>query len=136
ACRATTTGPYFWGSSLNGDKANCDGNYPCGTSTKGRYLDRTTEVGSYDPNRWGLYDMHGNVWEWCEDWYDIDYYEKTNNARNPVNVTTGSYRVLRGGSWSDYAKDCRSARRYSNDPTDRHNYYGFRLALVRSSSSR
>ncbi len=135
ACRAGTTTAYFWGSSLNGDKANCDGNYPYGTSTKGRYLVRTTEVGSYDPNRWGLRDMHGNVLEWCEDLYDAKYYEESNNVQNPINVTQGSDRVLRGGGWSSIAEYCRSANRSAFDPTYRFSYFGFRLALVRSSSS-
>ncbi|MBR2004143.1 MAG: SUMF1/EgtB/PvdO family nonheme iron enzyme, partial [Thermoguttaceae bacterium] len=95
ACRAGTTTAYFWGSSLNGDKANCDGNNPYGTFAKGKFLRRTTEVGSYDPNGWGLYDMHGNVCEWCEDTFVA--YDTSNNVQNPINVTTGSYRVLRSG---------------------------------------
>jgi len=119
----------FLGSSLNGDKANCDGNYPCGTSTKGKYLERTTKVGSYDPNPWGLYDMHGNVYEWCED-LKTDY-KNLENVRNPINVTQGSLRVLRGGSWYNHARSCRSAYRGDYDPTGRDCYFGFRLVLGR-----
>jgi len=63
ACRAGTTSAYSFGSSLNGQEANCNGNYPCGTSTKGPFLGKTVPVKSYAPNAWGLYDMHGNVWE-------------------------------------------------------------------------
>jgi len=130
ACRAGTTTAYFWGDSLNGDKANCEGNYPCGTSTKGKYLARTTEVGSYAPNPWGLYDMHGNVWEWCEDVFAS--YNTLDNVQNPINVTTeGSRRVLRGGSWNDYAGNCRSAGRAYDGPTRRRDLNGFRLVLGR-----
>ena len=60
ACRAGTVTAYSWGDALNGDKANCDGNYPCGTTVKGRYRQETADVGSYSPNAWGFYDMHGN----------------------------------------------------------------------------
>ncbi|MDO4569286.1 MAG: SUMF1/EgtB/PvdO family nonheme iron enzyme [Planctomycetia bacterium] len=82
----------------NGDKANCNGNYPYGTSSKGKYLERTTAVKSYSPNAWGLYDMHGNVWEWCSDWYG-DYVESpTSDPKGPLG---GSDRVNRGGSWGD-----------------------------------
>ena len=70
ACRAGTTTPFSFGSTLNGDKANCKGSYPYDTNEKGRYLHKTTTVGGYPPNAWGLYDMHGNVREWCEDWYE------------------------------------------------------------------
>ena len=128
ACRAGTTTPYSWGSSLNGDKANCAGNYPYGTSTEGEYLMRTAEVGSYDANAWGLRDMHGNVWEWCADRYG-DYGAGAQTA--PTGPTSGSLRVLRGGSWFSCAKNCRSAYRYACGPTYRYNSRGFRLALGR-----
>lgn len=130
ACRAGTTTAYFWGSSLNGDKANCDGRYPCGTSTPGKHLSRTTKVGSYDPNLWGLYDMHGNVWEWCEDVYAS--YSTSDNVQNLINVTTeGSYRVLRGGGWGSNAGNCRSASRFGDGPAYRNYNRGFRLVLGR-----
>jgi formylglycine-generating enzyme required for sulfatase activity len=114
ACRATTTGPYFWGSSLNGDKANCKGDAGYGNyapNEKGVYLDRSCEVRSYEPNPWGLYDMHGNAAEWCLDSYAVpsgnraDVSDKADPAR-PIDKKT---RIVRGGSWGDAADDCRSA---------------------------
>ncbi len=127
ACRAGTTTAYSWGNALNGDKANCDGNYPHGTDVKGKYLKQTTDVGSYAPNAWGLYDMHGNVWEWCEDWYG-DY---SNGAvTDPKGAPGGSDRVLRGGSYVSNAAYCRSANRSCYVPTYVDNRIGFRLVLA------
>ena len=131
ACRAGTTTPYFWGSMLNGDKANCDGTCPYGTDEEGRDWERTTEVGSYAANPWGVYDMHGNVEEWCEDWYDRYFYQTTNNAQDPINVTESSFRVVRGGGWVDCAFGCRSAVRFSCAPTAWYSWLGFRLVLGR-----
>ena len=128
ACRAGTNRPYFWGSTLNGDKANCKGDYPYGGVSKGRYLKKSSAVGSYIPNAWGLYDMHGNVYDWCVDWFgDYDAGPQT----DPMGPSKGSCRVLRGGSWYSGARSCRSASRNSLDPTSRNNYCGFRLALGR-----
>lgn len=126
ACRAGTTTPFSFGSTLNGDKANCDGNSPYGTD-KGKIVDATTEVGKYDANAWGLFDMHGNVWEWCNDWYG-DYSQDT--VSDPTGPTNASHRVLRGGSWLSFARSCRSANRGSHDPSIRYSDYGFRVALA------
>ncbi len=124
ACRAGTNTPFSWGSTLNGDKANCDGSYPYNTSAKGVHLQQTSDVGSYPPNAWGLHDMHGNVYEWCEDWYGS--YD-TNGVTNPKGPTSGHLRVLRGGGWSSYARSCRSANRLGFKQSDMCDYVGFRL---------
>ncbi|MBQ2789436.1 MAG: formylglycine-generating enzyme family protein [Thermoguttaceae bacterium] len=126
ACRAGTSTAYSWGSSLNGDQANCNGNFPYGTSTKGEFLMRTTAVGSYEANAWGLYDMHGNVCEWCSDWYGSYV---SGAQTDPTGLKWGSYRVLRGGSWGRYAEYCRSARRLNRDPMRRYIDGGFRFVL-------
>ena len=125
ACRAGTTTPYFWGSTLNGNKANCDGNLPYGGVSEGRYLKKTSAVGSYTPNAWGLYDMHGNVWDWCADWYGK--YDAASQT-DPTGPSSGSGRVLRGGSWYLDAGHCRSANRDAYDPSNRSFNFGFRLA--------
>ncbi|MBN2092487.1 formylglycine-generating enzyme family protein, partial [candidate division KSB1 bacterium] len=82
---------------------------------------------------WGLYDMHGNVWEWCLDWYDEKYYDeckKLGIVENPQGLATGSDRVYRGGCWSGEAQYCRSALRDSDSPEDRDDFLGFRLVFV------
>ena len=130
ACRAGTTTPFSFGSTLNGDKANCRGNYPYGTNKKGQYLEKTSPVGSYPPNAWGLYDMHGNVWEWCSDWYG-DYPNEA--ATDPTGTKNGSDRVLRGGGWNYTSRNCRSASRNRYTPGYRYFNLGFRLELIDAS---
>ena len=125
ACRAGSTTAYFWGNALNGDKANCDGRYPCGMRTKGIYVKKPTPVGSYAPNAWGLYDMHGNVSEWCADWYAKDY--PSGSVTDPVGPSGGSLRVVRGGSCIISARECRSARRGSCHSQSATGDLGFRV---------
>ncbi len=89
-------------------------------------LDGTCAVKSYVKNPWGLYDVHGNVWEWCSDWYG-DY--PSGNVVDPTGVENASLRVMRGGGWNDEAMSCRSAFRYYDDPANRSDEVGFRLVL-------
>lgn len=125
ACRAGTTTPFHFGSELNGGEANCDGNHPYGTGTKGPYLARPTTVGSYGANSFGLCDMHGNVWEWCSDWYG-DY--AVTSVDDPQGPAVGSGRVVRGGSWHDSTGYCRAAARDRSTPGSRSDPLGFRVA--------
>ena len=124
ACRAGTTTAYFWGNALNGDKANCNGNNPCGTTVKGPNRETTVPVGSYAANAWGFCDMHGNVVEWCNDW-DGPY--PTGSLTDPLGPASGGRRVLRGGSWDYIARGCRSADRRNSRPDSRSEDRGFRL---------
>ena len=87
----------------------------------------TAPVGSFEPNAWQLYDMIGNVWEWCDDWFDPDFYN-TAPRENPHNAAKASYRVIRGGSWIDAPGYCRPAYRCRNEPECRDDSLGFRLA--------
>jgi formylglycine-generating enzyme required for sulfatase activity len=131
ACRAGTQTPFHFGEELNGEQANCDGNYPYGTAAKGPYLERTCRVGSYEANAFGLYDMQGNVWQWCADYYDPKFYN-TRPVEDPLNNKKGAEdrRVLRGGSWIDRARRCRAACRFRwYHPADRNNIIGFRVAF-------
>jgi formylglycine-generating enzyme required for sulfatase activity/tRNA A-37 threonylcarbamoyl transferase component Bud32 len=127
ACRAGTTTPFHYGNNLDASMVNYDGNYPYGNGLKGEYRQKTTEVGLFRPNVWGLHDMHGNVWEWCQDWYG-DYDGAL--ARNPTGPDFGSFRVLRGGSWNLNSWFCRSASRARNVPVNRNSVNGLRLVLL------
>jgi formylglycine-generating enzyme required for sulfatase activity/tRNA A-37 threonylcarbamoyl transferase component Bud32 len=120
---------FAFGHSLSSDQANFNGEQPFGDAPKGLQLGRTTTVGSYQPNAFGLYDMHGNVWEWCADWYDEDYY-KTSPRKDPTGPATGTSRVTRGGAWNYAGSGCRSASRGQAGPDDRVARRGFRLVCV------
>jgi formylglycine-generating enzyme required for sulfatase activity len=113
------------GRTLSSQQANFNGNNPYGDAEKGPYLGTTSVVGSYPANALGLFDMHGNVWEWCQDRYGKYPQEEVTNPAGPSEV---SRRVVRGGGWSFGGRICRSANRDGVGPGFRYNYLGFRLA--------
>jgi formylglycine-generating enzyme required for sulfatase activity len=130
AARAGTTTAFAFGNNLSSDLANFDGNYPHDKSEKGKYVGKPVKVGSYEPNAWGLHDMHGNVLEWCEDIYSTSYNFSalpTNGSPN-LKVGNAELRVLRGGSWSSSRDKLRSASRAKNAPYSINYVTGFRVA--------
>jgi uncharacterized protein (TIGR02996 family) len=129
ACRAGTTTPFSMGGPPHAALVNYDGNYVYGGVPRGPYLQRTTPVGSYPPNAFGLYDLHGNVWEWCADWYRKDYYREA-PAVDPPGPKRGEQRVARGGCWDCVGWYCRAAHRLGDAPTTRDSFNGFRVALT------
>ncbi len=133
ACRAGTTTPFHFGETISTEQANYDGDYAYGNGGEGVYRERTVVVGSFPSNAWGLHDMHGNVWEWCSDWYDPEFYGKS-TARDPEKTAKSGFRVLRGGSWGDYPGNCRSALRNGSYPSYRGDLRGFRVVRVPSRS--
>ena len=126
ACRAGTKTPFHFGETINNDQANYNGDFIYGDGKKGKYREKTVPVGSFPANAFGLVDMHGNVFEWCQDWYG-DYPQ--NDVVDPQGPTEGQYRVLRGGSWHDSPDGCRSACRARLEPGYRSSLYGLRVCF-------
>jgi formylglycine-generating enzyme required for sulfatase activity len=127
ACRAGTATPFSFGSSASSRQANFDGNYPYHAG-RGPYLRRTARVGSYEPNGFGLFDMHGNVAEWCSDSYEANYYAES-PAEDPPGAQIPTNRILRGGCWDYGGRQSRSARRSWHAPDGHNGHIGFRVAV-------
>ena len=126
ACRAGTNTPFAFGHTVTTEQVNYHGRYPYVGGEPGVHRQRTVAAASLPANAWGLHQMHGNVWEWCADWYGDYSPEPQLDPRGPV---AGNMRVLRGGTWSDPARYSRSAARSRIEPAYRPRSTGFRLAL-------
>jgi formylglycine-generating enzyme required for sulfatase activity len=140
ACRAGTTTPFHYGATISTELGNYNGREVYGYGKKGEYRQQTTDVASFPANPWGLHDMHGNVWEWCADYWHDNYEEAPSDGRawvggdaerniNKDKVNT-NWRLLRGGSWINYPRSCRSAFRNDLHPVNRYYSVGFRVCCL------
>lgn len=132
ACRAGTTTPFSFGETITTDLANYDGNSSYGSGPQGVSRQKTTPVGSFPANAFGLHDMHGNVWEWCADHWHESYIGAPSDGKAwlDASVSDSHPRVLRGGAWSHGSGESRSANRLENDPDSASNNIGFRVAVT------
>jgi formylglycine-generating enzyme required for sulfatase activity len=132
ACRAGITTPFHFGATLTPDLANYAGYYTYCSGPKGVFRQETTAVASFPANPWGLYDMHGNVWEWCLDQWHDNYQgaPADGSAWLDSDVNKDNQRLLRGGSWARNPGDCRSASRSNRHPGDRGRAIGFRVCCL------
>jgi formylglycine-generating enzyme required for sulfatase activity len=129
ACRAGTKTPFHFGQTITTDLANYDGNEVYASGPKGIYRQQTTEVGSFPANAFGLYDMHGNVWEWCQDTYHKNYNGAPKDGSAWIDQSDRNSRMVRGGSWKLPPRICRSADRRRYHPGSRLDEVGFRVAV-------
>ena len=118
ACRAGTITPFSFGENITTRQVNYNGNSSYNNGKMGEYSEKSVAVKSLPRNKWGLYEMHGNVGEWCNDWYSVKRIDPND---------TGTYRVLRGGGWIYDARGCRSAARFYGEPGFRNDYIGLRF---------
>lgn len=129
ACRAGTQGPYHFGAENSGRDANFKAFSFYAATARFASMNRTEMVGSYPANAWGLHDMHGNVGEWCWDWFDMDYYARS-PANDPPGPDRGDHRVVRGGSWLHDERNCYSFSRLWLTPDTRKDFAGFRVSRM------
>jgi len=129
ACRANTGTPFSFGQTLTTGLANYVGEHVFAGEPKGVYRHETTQAGSFPPNGFGLYDMHGGLWEWCADAWHDDYTGAPADGTVWESTQAASHRVGRGGSWHETPNNCRSAVRLKFDPTERDEFFGLRVAL-------
>jgi len=127
ACRAGTKTPFSFGDNITTDLVNYDGTYPYKSAPKGKYREQTTDVGTFPPNAFGLYDMHGNVWEWCEDDWHENYIDAPTDGSAWNSQSGSNTKLLRGGSWYNDAGLGRSANRFRYSRGNRYNNFGFRV---------
>ena len=128
ACRAGTTTSFSFGDIISTDQANYDGSSACDRGIEGEYLRKTVPVGSYQENAFGLHDMHGNVWEWCADVWHGNYKRAPKSGSAWLTGGDVKKRIMRGGCWTSYPRDVRSALRMSDGPSISHKTIGFRIA--------
>lgn len=128
ACRAGTTGPFAFGDDISSKQANFESSWGYLVDGPLLGLARTTQVGSYAPNAFGLYDMHGNVWQFCKDWYQEDYYRES-PRRDPPGPAQGTLHVIRGGSHGNSGGDARSAFRHKTSGQSGDQALGFRVVM-------
>ncbi|MBE9140603.1 formylglycine-generating enzyme family protein, partial [Nodosilinea sp. LEGE 07088] len=127
ACRAGTTTPFYFGPTITPDLANYNGNSTYGNGPKGEYREKTTNVGRFAPNAFGLYDMHGNVVEWCADHWHHNYAGAPTDGSAWLSSDDSASRCCRGGAWVDAPRICRSAYRDANEPGFDDINFGFRV---------
>ncbi len=133
SCRASTTTPFHFGETITADLANYNGNYTYRSGPKGVYQEKTTPVGSFRvANNFGLYDMHGNVLEWCADLYRENYKNAPIDGTTWEDISDNNFRVARGGSWFGRVWYCRSADRHGFNPVVTNYTFGFRVACSAS----
>jgi len=127
ACRAGTNTPFYFGATITSDLVNCDGTNPYGNAPRSEYRKQTTDVGTFLPNGFGLFDMHGNVWEWCADPWHNNYQDAPTDGSVWTANGNNEVRVIRGGSWTVNPVYCRSAYRDFGNPRDTEYFIGFRV---------